>query len=161
MGVLQLRQPFWHRYHQTGSTRATPIMASRLIRAVSSPSGRPTVSGGCSGGTRYRTSALESHTRISVPSSVAVPSHSTVRGSTTIRERYSGDLYHLGEGPRLPMGNKAKCAHHDVMDACGVLFHDQAVHLLTLKFPLLHDGSGINQQPCLEFGVGPGFSDQA
>ena len=47
-------------------------------------------------------------------------------------------------GPQdCPGVTRAKCAHHDVMDAWGVLFHDQAVHLPTLEFPLMHDGSGI------------------
>ena len=53
---------------QDGQRRSTPIIESRVTTATSSSSVRSSVPGGRCGNTRYRTSALESQTRISTSS---------------------------------------------------------------------------------------------
>src|SRR5918994_2003288 len=84
----------------------TPIMESRVTRAASSSSDNPSVPSGRSGSTKYRISALLSHTRTSTASSMSRPNSSfnTLRGSITARERYWGYLYQLGGNPSTGQG---------------------------------------------------------
>src|SRR5665811_2413959 len=65
-----------------------PIMESRVTSSASFSSLQPSVPAGRIGMTRYRISAVESHTRISVSFGRLTPkSLSTPRGSATARER--------------------------------------------------------------------------
>ena len=65
---------------------------------------KPTTSGR-RGMTRYRTSAVESHTRMRVVSGSVTPNSArTPRGSMTARERYGGDLYQTGGNPSTGHG---------------------------------------------------------
>src|SRR5438132_1630733 len=86
-------------------TFATPTIASRVTRAASCSSVQPSVPAGRSGRTRYRSSAVESHTRTSTSSFTSSPSSfSTPRGSMTARARYGADLYQTGGSPRTGHG---------------------------------------------------------
>src|ERR1700730_5191109 len=86
-------------------TFATPTMASRVTKAASSCSLRVSVLAGRSGSTRYRNSAVLSHTRTSTSSASSSPnSRNTPRGSITERERYGADLYQTGGRPRIGHG---------------------------------------------------------
>src|SRR4051794_28261240 len=96
-----------HRRSPAGvrSTLAVPIMESRVTSAASASSVRCSLPAGRSGSTRYRISAVLSHTRISTSSANARPnSRSTPRGSMTARERYGADLYQTGGRPRIGHG---------------------------------------------------------
>src|SRR5204863_9393080 len=92
--------------HARGAfTTATPIIASRLTSCASCSSVMPSVPAGRSGSTRYRSSAVLSHTRTSTfwPSSTP-NSRSTPRGSITVRARYGPDLYQTGGRPSTGHG---------------------------------------------------------
>src|SRR3954449_2360913 len=69
--------------------KPVPIIESRVTSSASCSSLQPSVPFGRIGSTRKRVSAVESHTRISVPFGTVRPrSASTPRGSFTARERY-------------------------------------------------------------------------
>src|SRR5689334_3278352 len=85
--------------------RPVPIIESRVTKSAKDSSSMPSVPSGRIGTTRYRTSAVESHTRISVSGSNTSPnSASTPRGSRTARARYGALLYQLGGSPRTAHG---------------------------------------------------------
>src|SRR5256885_16957740 len=88
-----------------GGTFATPTIASRVTSAASCSSGQPSVPAGRSGKTRYRSSAVESHTRTSTSSLRLSPSSArTPRGSMTARARYADDLDQTVGNPWLGDG---------------------------------------------------------
>src|SRR5512137_627348 len=81
-------------------TLATPTIASRVTSAASCSSLKCSVPAGRSGKTKYRNSAVLSHTRTSMSSGISRPnSRNTPRGSMTERERYGADLYQTGGSP--------------------------------------------------------------
>src|SRR5438046_10391587 len=85
--------------------RPAPIMQSRVINLASSSSLQPSVPAGRIGTTKYRVSAVESQTRISVSAGSATPkSASTARGSFTRRERYANDLNPVSGRPSNTVG---------------------------------------------------------
>src|SRR5436190_14102251 len=84
---------------------AVPIIESRVTSAANAASVKRSPPAGRSGNTRYRTSAVLSHTRTSTSASMSMPnSFSTPRGSMTARERYGADLYQTGGRPRSGHG---------------------------------------------------------
>src|ERR1700686_3821335 len=114
-GCLEHRRPVRPRQRGLGEpgvtdivdahSRATPIIESRVTSAASSSSAISSVSAGRMGSTRYRTSADESHTRISTSSATGHPiSASSTLGSRTMRDRYGGLLYQLGGSPSTGHG---------------------------------------------------------
>src|SRR5262249_14967515 len=87
------------------ATLAVPIIEFRVTSAASSCSVMFPVPAGRSGKTRYRISAVLSHTRISTSSASSVPnSRRTPRGSITARDRYGADLYQTGGKPSTGHG---------------------------------------------------------
>src|SRR5882757_9338852 len=88
-----------------GSAKPVPIMESRVTRFARSASSRWALPSGRRGITRYRTSAVESQTRIPTLSGRLTPkSSSTLRGSRTARERYGALLYQVGGNPSTAQG---------------------------------------------------------
>src|SRR6476646_7024618 len=84
---------------------AVPTMESRLINGTSSSAVIPSVPSGRCGITRYRTSALLSHTSILTVSGRLSPNSArTLRGSLTTRARYWGYLNHAGGIPSSVQG---------------------------------------------------------
>src|SRR6516164_1845005 len=85
--------------------RPVPIMLSRVTRPANFSSLQPSVPVGRIGNTMKRVSAVESHTRIAVPTGSLTPkSANTPRGSFTARERYGADLYQTGGSPSTSHG---------------------------------------------------------
>src|SRR5262249_3794782 len=86
-------------------TFAVPIIESRVTRAANCSSLRCSLPAGRSGSTRYRSSAVLSHTWTSTSSARSRPnSFNTPRGSITPRGRYGADLYQTGGSPRIGHG---------------------------------------------------------
>src|SRR5262245_7240231 len=83
-----------------GLTTAPPIIASRVTRAASSGSPRRSGPAGRAGSTRERSAVLESQVRIfGFSGSSTADSRRPTRGSRTVRERYSNDVYQTGGRP--------------------------------------------------------------
>src|SRR5580698_8249287 len=85
--------------------KPVPIMQSRVTSAASLSSLQPSVPAGRIGSTMKRVSAVESHTRTSVPAGSVTPkSVNTPRGLLTARERYGADLDQTGGRPSTSHG---------------------------------------------------------
>ena len=84
--------------HFAGPINPVPIIASLETIPTSSCSEKPLYSSGSIGSTRYLISAVESQIRILVVSGNLTPySDRHFIGSLTTLDRYSSDLYQVGE----------------------------------------------------------------
>src|SRR5258706_9288103 len=122
--------------------RPVPIMLSRVTIAASRSSLQLSVPRGRMGRTRYRISAVESHTRISVWSGSSTPkSRSTPRGSMTARD-----------GPRIARAQRT----HDHVVQFGRVLHD--VRVLALHAGITKRSERLcrfGEESLLEFPIHP------